>query len=143
MPAEEFAELQIIRRWSLRSRTARSILALIDASPQRIVIVAFRGEGTTVFGANEPVAGMGTVYWDVAARYAIGGGTPGDFHHAVTILHELGHAKQWIEHPDFYAGNMLHTTGAGQIRTQVQNLFREIVQVGVGLSAKRRSIPTT
>lgn len=117
--AEAFAEIQIVKRWSMRSRTAQSIIRRIEESNRRINVVCFRNQGSTVFAAETPTPHEGTVFWDLEARFASRQPQElGEFHHHIAFLHELGHAIQWMETPGFYAGNMLHgSTGREVIAT--------------------------
>lgn len=105
--AEGFAELQRVRRWAMRSPTAQRILRTVEEARVRANVVCFNGSGQTVFGPDDQ--GMGSVFWDIGARFTTRGGTA-PFHQYVAFLHELGHFIQWHTNPSFYAGNMLHNS---------------------------------
>ncbi len=107
--AEGFAELQNVRRWALRSPTARKVLATVEGASARANVVCFNGSGQTVFGPDDN--GHGSVFWDIGARFTTRGGTE-PFHQYVAFLHELGHFIQWHTNPSFYGGNVLHNSRA-------------------------------
>ena len=113
--AEAFAEVQIVRRWAMRSPTAQTIIKKIDTSGTIINVVIFDGNGETVFSSDDPPGqGQGTIFWDRQARFQTkqSGGTTEALHHYIAFLHEMGHAVQWIECPGFFNGNMLHGTAS-------------------------------
>lgn len=124
--AEAFAEIEIVRRWALRSPTARQIIEKVDQSPTVINIVCFRRQGETVFSSDDPAPGQGTIFWDTESRFQTkqeAGAAP--LHHFIAFLHEMGHAVQWMENPVFFNGNMLHgKTGENAIKDAAQKFFR-------------------
>lgn len=89
-----------------------------------------------MFSSDDPVAGQATIFWDVDMRFATqqqGGQAP--LHHFIALLHELGHAVQWLENPVFFNGNMMHgTAGAVAIKNAATAFFRRKAQ-GQGIGA--------
>lgn len=144
LSAEAFAQMEVVRRWSLRSPTAQRIIKYVEDAKVLINVVCFKNGGGTVFSANDPPgSGQGVIFWDVEARFATkqigkdGTETRGDFHHFIAFLHEMGHALQWIENPTFYEGNMLHGgEGAKKIADAAKAFWMKKAQKS-GLTAHR------
>jgi hypothetical protein len=110
----------IVREWSKNSATARAILKYVEESDKRINFVGMYG-GFQCFdesadnqsnGKKEP-----TIYVDLHGRLSVYIRHPHEqdlkrdatinpnmqpFHNNVALLHELGHAKQFIERPEWY-----------------------------------------
>ena len=100
-----------IRAWAQQSKTAREIIKHVEEADQEIIIVGMKKGGYTCFSSDDPVVGKGVVYFDFDARFATkqAKDTQAAMHHYIAFLHELGHAKQWIESPVFFNGSSLNT----------------------------------
>jgi hypothetical protein len=103
--------------WSEQhSKTAKEILKFVRDAKQTVYIVGMTG-GYTSFNSNCPLPSHGVVYIDLASKfhvkttileYSIGTNEPErildrrEISRHVVLLHELGHAKQWIENPHLF-----------------------------------------
>ena len=96
------------QQWCLPSKTANELMQFIEAAKQRIHIVGMRKGGYVCFDSDCPTQGQGTVYIDIDV--ALRTRRTGDLINAYVIfLHEVGHAKQWIQHPErFNLGDPIH-----------------------------------
>ena len=131
-----------LRIWSAPSRTARDLFRFIDESKQVIHVVGMSG-GFQCFGsAQGSDHKKGVIFVDLDAKLMIiantshnlhlpmdvmsklwkgtsGGNTRADLDNRITLLHEIGHARQWIEKPGWF-----------------DNDYRTATKVGVGDAAK-------
>jgi hypothetical protein len=98
---EMFAIMQAVRRWSLRSPTAQKLFEYLDKSNPVIYVIGMKSGGYTCFDSDCPTVGAGTCYVDVEANFKVAS-TGEDLHRYIAILHELGHAKQWVERPGWF-----------------------------------------
>jgi hypothetical protein len=98
---EAFAIIQQVRRWSLRSPTALAIFQALDNTDKVINVIGMRSGGYTCFDSDCPSIGQGTCYVDVEAKFNIKS-TGVELHNYIAILHEFGHAKQWIENSAWF-----------------------------------------
>lgn len=98
---EMFEIMQRIRRWAARSRTAQAIFKFLDEAKPVIHVIGMKSGGYTCFDSDAPTVGAGTCYVDVEANFSIKS-TGEDLHRYIAILHELGHAKQWVEMPGWF-----------------------------------------
>lgn len=93
------AVIQRVRYWSDRSKTAKEILKAVDLAGQKIHVIGMKNCGYTCFDSDCPTKGEGTAYVDVNAQFSVDGKA---LHNYICILHELGHAKQFIENPAWF-----------------------------------------
>jgi hypothetical protein len=102
-----------VASWSTKSKTAKEVLAAVHASDKEVYLVGMKG-GYQCFSSDEPSPGKGVIYIDVEAKLGVRvqgphGETVASLHNYIATLHEFGHAKQWIERPDFFAGGAQNT----------------------------------
>jgi len=98
---EMFEHIQRVRRWSLRSPTAQAILAYLDAAPDVINVIGMKSGGYTCFDSECPLPNQGTCFVDVEAEFSVPSAGEA-LHNYIAILHEFGHAKQWVENPGWF-----------------------------------------
>jgi hypothetical protein len=110
------AYVQKTHVWAQRSVTAQAILAVVQNARQNVYFVGMRNGGYSCFDSDCPVEGEGTIYLDldtplkVQIRDGVDPKTRDPKYKAdlkemdpfIAFLHELGHAKQWIENPSFF-----------------------------------------
>lgn len=114
--------------WAAKSKTARELMSYVETSPKEILVVGMRGgyqcfDSTGTDDANKPV-----VYIDLDGRLTRFVRQPHQLHFApedcarlgvntvamdnrVALLHEFGHAKQWIERPLFFDNHFMQQKG--------------------------------
>jgi len=131
-----------LRIWSAPSRTARDLFRFIDDSTQVVHVVGMSG-GFQCFGSAQGTDHKkGVIFVDLDAKLTIiantshnlhlpidvmrklwkgaaDGKTRVDLDNRITLLHEIGHARQWIEKPGWF-----------------DNDYRTATKVGVGDAAK-------
>lgn len=88
-----------LREWASGSPTGRRILDFVEGSYARIHMIGMKGCGYSCFDSDCPRKGEGTAYVDIVSQYQVGGM---NLHTNVVVLHELGHAKQFIENPFWF-----------------------------------------
>jgi hypothetical protein len=104
------------KTWAMYSPTARKLMFFIERSAQRITVVGMRG-GYQCFdstaGRNKD---MPVIFIDLNGKLTVNVRTPHNLHldpnacngqvleldNNVALLHEFGHAKQWIERPTLF-----------------------------------------
>jgi hypothetical protein len=107
-----------VSAWASASPTARAILATVQSSFVDIYVVGMKGGGFSCFNSDYPREGVGTVYYDLTIKMEVGFPGPGptetastfkvgpkrnvSLHSYIGFLHELGHAKQFLENPGFF-----------------------------------------
>lgn len=102
-----------VSEWASSSKTAKEILGAVHASDKEVYLVGMKG-GYQCFSSDEPAVGKGVVYIDVEAKLGVRvkgphGESVASLHNYIATLHEFGHAKQWIERPEFFAGGAQNT----------------------------------
>jgi hypothetical protein len=114
-----------LRAWSSNSETACAIFQFIDSSDKDVHVVGM-SRGFQCFSSTSGVDEQkGTIFVDLDAKImilaetthnfhlpmttmarlwkgSVGGQTWVDLDNNVTLLHEMGHAKQWIEKPGWF-----------------------------------------
>jgi hypothetical protein len=114
-----------LRVWSKESRTATAMFEFIDQSPKNVHVVGMSG-GFQCFSSTSGIdQEKGTIFVDLDAKIKIlaqtthnlhlpikematiwkgstGGKTWVDLDNNITLLHEIGHGKQWIEKPGWF-----------------------------------------
>jgi hypothetical protein len=120
------AYLGEVRDWVAKAnyRTAQAILTVVEKALHKdVYVVGMKNGGFTCFCSDDPQVGKGVVFFDLKARYSlrIPDGVDQntrepkykaervELHPYIAFLHELGHAKQWIENPYLFDGNVLTT----------------------------------
>ena len=104
-----------LREWSDGSRTALSILDYVENSSVKIHVIGMKSCGYSCFDSDCPTKGEGTAYVDIERPYFVGGAK---LHTHVVVLHELGHAKQYIENPFWF--NRVATSQANVLLKEIQ-----------------------
>lgn len=130
--------------WSSKSQTAKAVLAAVHGARKDIYLVGMIG-GYQCFSSDEPEPGTGVVYVDLNARLGVkvrgphGGRTTVPLHNNIALLHEFGHAKQWIENPMFFSGGVQNTRAfAGKIKDAAFNRARDKAPDTMNYGQKRR-----
>lgn len=119
-----------VRKWSAGSPTARRIIHDVNLSKVAIHIIGMKGCGFSCFCSDHPVDGQGTAYVDVQSQYEVNGR---ELHTYIVILHELGHAKQFLDNPFWFNQVAARTPNVGllDIRTAAVNMQVGRVQTPV------------
>ena len=104
-----------VREWSAGSPTALRILDYVEASSVKIHVIGMKGCGYSCFDSDCPTQGEGTAYVDIERPYSVAGAK---LHTYVVVLHELGHAKQYIENPFWF--NQVATSRANVDLKEIQ-----------------------
>ena len=107
-----------VTTWASSCPTAKAILAAVHYSFVDIYVVGMKGGGFSCFNSDYPQHGVGTVYYDLTLKMEVKFTGPGpteiastfkvrpkpnvSLHSYIGFLHELGHAKQFIENPGFF-----------------------------------------
>lgn len=139
------------RLWAQAYKTARSIFAVVDTSQTTIHFIGMQG-GFSCFNSDWPVPGEGTVYLDLDVRLGIKirdgvdkvtreprykQGKSGDFVVALekylALLHELGHAKQFLETPWLFDRPAVSERDMEQAAIQMRDLS---LRKGMNLPAR-------
>lgn len=126
---EMFEIMQRVRRWSLRSPTAQSILKYLDDSSTIINVIGMKSGGYTCFDSECPLPNAGTCFVDVEAQFAVAS-TGEPLHNYIALLHELGHAKQWVENPGWF-----RTAGNNTAQVRYQDLQTKLIDFAVARAA--------
>lgn len=88
-----------VRKWSAGSATASRIIHDVNLSSVSVHVIGMKGCGFSCFCSDHPIKGQGTAYVDVQSQYEVNGHP---LHTYIVILHELGHAKQFLENPFWF-----------------------------------------
>lgn len=140
--AEGSTRLAGVRSWAARSPTAQHVLSVVDVSPKQIDLVCLHG-GDTVFDADTPAPDRAIVFWNVDACYSFEQNGTQTLHPYVVLLHELGHAVQWITNPLFFGGTFPQSPDAeSRIRDGGRALYTRMAEGKqiTGFAATRRFI---
>lgn len=128
--------------WCKGSKTAQAVMSVVRQSPVKIYVVGMKGGGFSCFNSDYPEPGSGTIYYNVSLDLAIAFKSTGPhdqaskvaldkrsgqrttasaqqaLHNYIGFLHELGHAKQFIETPLFVDGSPMNQPKfAGEIES--------------------------
>ncbi len=117
------------KRWANASATARELAHAVETSAKEILVVGMRG-GYQCFDstATDQLQKVPVVFIDLDGRLDRlvrqphqlhfapqdlrgHGGTVEGMDNRVALLHELGHAKQWIDNPLFFDGHYKQQKG--------------------------------
>jgi hypothetical protein len=152
-PLECELNIEITRRWARKhSPTGASIMKLVSAKTSPTIhVIGWRGEGEdegfTMFDSDSPIVGQGTVFinLDVFVRINETQGQTNktrELNNFVVILHEFGHAKQFIECPSIFKSLASDTaTEAGRSRTQASAEYdQRAKQLTESLRAQNKSL---
>jgi hypothetical protein len=111
-PLEAELNVELARRWARKhSPTGERIISFIKASVVPIHVIAWRGEGMdegfSMFDSDSPIPNAGTVWVNLDVFVEVQQdvhslGRNKMFNNFIVILHELGHAKQFIEQPSLF-----------------------------------------
>jgi len=133
-----------MRTWCRISPTAKAMLEYIDSSNQSVHVVGMSG-GFQCFSSTSGLDDKkGTIFVDLDARTEILAVTTHNLHlpksgrerlgkvggswvsldNKVTLLHEIGHSKQWIEHPGWFDNDYRTETkrGAGDAAPKLKDI---------------------
>lgn len=110
-----------VTHWSSSSPTAKNILDVVHSSNKEVYVVGMKG-GFQCFSTDEITASgsrHAVVFVDLDANIGVRVRQPHEAHidpnkvtnsvpldNRLAFLHELGHAKQWIENPSFMTGGI-------------------------------------
>ena len=112
-PRDTERELVDATSWAWNSKTARDLMAAVTSSEKQIYVVGMRG-GFQCFNSTEgPDQDLPVVFIDLDGRLTVNVRTPHNLHwtpntcrgtvlplpNRIALLHEFGHAWQWIERP--------------------------------------------
>lgn len=114
-----------VRNWSKNSKTASAIFDDIDSKGVDIYIIGMKSGGYTCFDSDCPRTGSGTCYVDVEAIFSIKS-TNDNLHNYIALLHELGHARQWIDNPGWF--NLASQAEQNKSRPSAKDLQQRIVE---------------
>lgn len=113
-------------KWASASKAAQGILAVVNDSTVKINLVGMKG-GFSCFLPNSPKAGEGTIFFDITQKvvfdfpstgpedvatqtqldpkqgHRLTAKPPQEIPNYLCLLHELGHAKQFIETPQIFS----------------------------------------
>lgn len=114
--AETMKAIADTKEWARYSPTARKLMFYIERAPQTITVVGMRGgyqcfDSTAGRNKDKPV-----IFIDLNGKLTVNVRTPHNLHldpnactglvadldNNVALLHEFGHAKQWIERPTLF-----------------------------------------
>jgi hypothetical protein len=124
-----------LRTWCRKSPTARAILEYIDNSSSEVHVVGMSGGFQCFNSTSGRDDRKGTIFIDLDARTEIlakgphnlflpkrvrkqlgihkSGETWVSLNNRVTLLHEIGHSKQWIERPGLFDNDYRSETKVG------------------------------
>jgi len=133
------------KRWAKDSATARQLASAVETSPKEILVVGMRG-GYQCFDstATDELVKVPVVFIDLDGRLDRivrqphqlhfapqdlrgHGGTVEGMDNRVALLHELGHAKQWIDNPLFFDNHYKQQKGGiakPQVKIPQKNLAK-------------------
>ena len=133
------AYLEKVRDWSADSKTALATINFVERALPEVSIVGMRG-GETSFDSDCPVRGKGVIYVNLDLRMGIRGSNV-DMHQYVALLHEFGHAKQWIERPEFFSTSPLETSAfKDMIEKSAAEFFQKRILAAQGREFKKMSV---
>ena len=107
--------------WASKSQTAREVWNYVDSADKVIHVVGMRG-GYQCFNSTEgPHKDLPVVFIDLDGRLTVNVRGPHNIHldpndctgkvepmdNRVALLHEFGHAKQWLERPLFFDNHFI------------------------------------
>jgi hypothetical protein len=152
---EMMTYLHEARQWAhAHSKTGQAILSVLDKSDTNIYVVGMKGGGYSCFNSDYPKQGEGTVYMCVTLKLWVKmeAGAPrplgGDrtkfvddngngilLNPFIAFLHELGHAKQFIEYPWLFSEPRV---SASAIKNAASEMLKK---QGVNLTGRQKILP--
>jgi hypothetical protein len=148
-PLEAEMNIELTRRWARKhSKTGLEIMNLVSSKTSNLIhVIAWRGEGAdegfTMFDSDSPLPGEGTVFvnLDVFVQIVESQGQQNKsdtMNNFVVILHEIGHAKQFIEMPLIFTSGALDSSSpANQSRSLASaNYDKQVQQRAMELKGK-------
>ncbi len=148
---ESTVEIENLKEWAKESKTAMDIMRFIINSPTEIGFVGMKG-GFQCFGSGEGKYGSAVVFIDLDAILSIRPRTSETMHtlptsfinpmtvkmdNKIAILHEFGHAKQWIENPILFI-----PTGKGADHRSNPSVFRDAIRAKANNLTSTSPVPT-
>ena len=132
------AYVEKVKEWSADSKTALATINFVARAQQEVAIVGMRG-GDTAFDSDNPARGKGVIYVNLDLRMGLKGSKV-ELHQYVALLHELGHAKQWIERPEFFSASVLETSAFKEaIEKSAAEFFQKRALAAQGREFKKMS----
>lgn len=114
-----------VTSWASASKTAKAVLSAVHDAREEVFVVGMKG-GFQAFSNDEPTAKgekVPVIFVDLDAKLGLRVrnahnaseepnmiGAKVEFSNYIAFLHELGHAKQWIENPVFFIAPPMATT---------------------------------
>jgi hypothetical protein len=141
------------KAWAMYSPTARKLMFYIERSAQKITVVGMRG-GYQCFdstaGRNKD---MPVIFIDLNGKLTVNVRTPHNLHldpnlctgaveeldNNVALLHEFGHAKQWIERPTLF-DNRHPGRGGFDARIEKKTFASAIRDGAIEMRARRNKV---
>ncbi len=123
--------VQDAKIWSDRSETARKLMGYVETSAREILVVGMRGGYQCFDSTGTEDKNKAVVFIDLDGRLTNFVRQPHQLHFApedcskqgvtaeamdnrIALLHEFGHAKQWIENPLYFDNHFMQQTGKEQ-----------------------------
>ncbi len=143
--------IELMRRWAVKNHISKAIeiLNVVKNSKVKIHVVTWRcsdaGTGFTSFDSDCPLPGEGTIYINLDAWVRVQDvrGQQGSsvYNNFILIIHELGHAKQYIEQPGLFSisgaevsqspGGISHAEAVASY-TRIQNKMQNLLGINYG-----------
>jgi len=130
------------KRWASKSQTALALMRFVETAPEEILVVGMRG-GYQCFDSTgtDQIKKVPVVYIDLAGELTRFVRQPHQLHFApedckgkgvpmvkmdnrIALLHEFGHAKQWMERPLLFDNHFM--TGTGKAATPAITVRKKI-----------------
>ena len=131
---------QRARMWAKsKTRTGYWLFEEVRKSPVQINVVAWRSTnplnpGFSMFSNDSPLPGQGTIYVNLEQLVSVDRPNPEDakknlmLNNFVLILHEIGHAKQFIDAPAWFRSN----EGTGKYNEHYKKVVMDAVKNKTG-----------
>lgn len=113
---ETYEAVRKAKFWARNSPTAVALMRFVEDAPQKIVVVGMKG-GYQCFDSTAGAAkDVQVIFVDLDGKLTVNVRTPHNIHfdpnlctanvaplnNRVALLHEFGHARQWIERPTLF-----------------------------------------
>jgi hypothetical protein len=139
-PEQTYEAMRKTKFWARNSPTAVSLVRFVEDAPKKIVVVGMKG-GYQCFDSTAGVdKNLQVIFIDLDGQLTVNVRTPHNIsfdpnlctanvaplNNRVALLHEFGHAKQWIERPTLFdnqkaaAGVKMPRWGGGQVDARLE-----------------------
>jgi hypothetical protein len=139
-PEQTYEAMRKTKFWARNSPTAMALVRFVEDSSKKIVVVGMKG-GYQCFDSTAGAdKNLQVIFIDLDGQLTVNVRTPHNIHldpnlctanvvplnNRVALLHEYGHAKQWIERPTLFdnqkaaAGATMPRWGGGQVDARLQ-----------------------